>query len=95
MSEQNILIELSRLQRLRSNKKICNIVIQECKVKLPMCKMTYPEGVITNIQGFPDYSKSIIQARQTINNINKIILQYNRNNINQEVNKNNGNRNKS
>jgi hypothetical protein len=58
-----------RYDQLIKGKQVCNRIIQECKVKLPMCKMTYPQGIVTNIQGFPDYTKSIKQAKETLKNI--------------------------
>ena len=58
-----------RNDQLIKGKQVCNKVIQECKVKLPMVKMTYPEAVITNIHGFPDYSATIKQCQETLKHI--------------------------
>ena len=58
-----------RDNKLLQGKKICKRIIIECTAKLPMCKMTYPQGIVTNIQGFPDYTKSIKQAKETLKNI--------------------------
>jgi hypothetical protein len=80
-------INAKKLSKLKDNKRVCEQVRKECKWKLPMCKMTYPEAIITNEYNVIQYRSTIKQCEETINNINKIILQYNHNNINREVNK--------
>jgi len=64
--------EKARINQLLKTKEICETVIKECKWNLPMIKMTYPEAIITNIQGYPDYKKSKEQAEETLSCIRKV-----------------------
>lgn len=73
--------EHDKIRKLKNNLYICKRVIQECKWRLPMIKMTYPEAIITDGFNIIQYNKTIKQCEETITNINKIILQYNHDNI--------------
>jgi len=63
---------ITYIKVLQRNKKILKEVIKECKAKLPMCKMTYPEAILTDIMGLPKYKESIKQAKEAIDNINRL-----------------------
>jgi hypothetical protein len=62
----------AREKQLLKTRKICIKVIQECEAKFPMSKMTYPEAVITNIEGYPYYKETIKQCLETLKNIEKV-----------------------
>jgi len=61
-----------KLSILERNTKVYTIVISECKKKLPMLKMTYPQCIITNPDLSPNYSKTIKTYREVIMNIKQL-----------------------
>ena len=62
-----------KIELLKSTKRICMIVINECKLKLPMLKMTYPESICTFNNLKPNYKYTIEMCMKSIGNINKML----------------------
>ena len=62
-----------KIELLKSTKRIYMIVINECKLKLPMLEMTYPESICKFNSGKPNYKYTIEMCMKSIGNINKML----------------------
>lgn len=58
-----------KIKLLRENKKVILMVIKECKKKLRLSEMSYPGVIITNIEGYPQYSETIKYLKEICKNI--------------------------
>lgn len=64
---------INRKLKLNKSKSISFQIIRECKARLGLDKMTYPEGLVMNRFDGIDYKGTIELHRETIKNINRLL----------------------